>query len=93
MKKTIYILFLCCFTQVGFSQQDANFTLYNYNLNIINPAFAGSNPNKEISLDYRSQWVGINDAPNTQVISYTSPLKNNFGLVISVVRYQVFVLQ
>lgn len=93
MKKTIYTLILFCFAQFCFAQQDANFTLYNYNMNIINPAYAGSNASKEISLGYRSQWVGINDAPNTQVFSYTSPLNNNLGLGVSIIRDQVFILQ
>jgi type IX secretion system PorP/SprF family membrane protein len=93
MKKTIYIVFVFCFTQVSFAQQDANFTLYKYNMNIINPAYAGSSSLKEVSIGYRSQWVGISDAPNTQLISHTSPLNNNLGIGISIVRDQVFVLQ
>lgn len=93
MKKIIYTFILCCFVQLSFAQQDANFTLYKYNMNIINPAFSGSASGKEISLGYRSQWIGISDAPKTQSISYTTPLKNNLGLGLSIVRDQVFVLQ
>lgn len=95
MKKYNYIILLIAFCSVNFitAQQDPNFTLYNFNMNIINPAFAGTNNVKEISLGHRSQWVGISEAPNTQMINYTSPLKNNLGLGISLVRDQVFVLQ
>ena len=95
MKKHHYIIVLIAFCSVNFitAQQDPNFTLYNFNMNIINPAFAGSNNSKEISLSHRSQWIGISEAPNTQVLNYTSPLKNNLGLGISLVRDQVFVLQ
>ena len=75
------------------AQQDPNFTLYNFNMNLINPAFAGSTDVKQISLGYRSQWIGVNDAPNTQAINYTSPLNKGLGLGISLVRDQVFVLQ
>jgi len=75
------------------AQQDPNFTLYNFNMNLINPAYAGSSGAKEISLGYRSQWIGISEAPNTQALTYTTPLKNNLGLGISLVRDQVFVLQ
>jgi len=95
MKKTTYIivlLILCTVNSLS-AQQDHNFTLYNFNMNIINPAFAGSNDATEINLGYRSQWIGIAEAPNTQALSYTSPLKNNLGLGVSVVRDQVFVLQ
>ena len=91
--KYIFILITICLVQTSFGQQDANFTLYNFNMSIINPAYAGSSDTKEISLGYRSQWIGISEAPNTQALTYTSPLNNNLGLGISVVRDQVFVLQ
>jgi type IX secretion system PorP/SprF family membrane protein len=95
MKKFIYILMLIaiCTVQNSSAQQDPNFTLYNFNMNIINPAFAGSSDIREINIGYRSQWVGISDSPNTQALTYTAPLKNNLGLGISVIRDQVFVLQ
>ncbi len=95
MKKIQYILLLIavCFIQKSVAQQDPNFTLYNFNMNIINPAFAGSTDAQQISLGYRSQWVGVSDAPNTQALNYVSPLKNGLGLGVSLVRDQVFVLQ
>lgn len=95
MKNSKYIIILIAVItfQISSAQQDANFTLYNFNMNIINPAYAGSSGTNEINIGYRSQWIGINDAPNTQALSYTTPLKNNLGLGISVVRDNVFVLQ
>lgn len=74
------------------AQQDPNFTLYNFNMNIINPAFAGVNNTKEINLVHRSQWLGVDNAPNTQSLSYSMPLKNNLGFGVSFVKDQVFVL-
>ena len=75
------------------AQQDPNFTLYNFNMNIINPAAAGSTNMQALSLGYRSQWIGLSDAPNTQVLNFTKPLNKGLGLGISLVRDQVFVLQ
>jgi len=91
--KYIFILIAICSIQISSAQQDPNFTLYNFNMNIINPAHAGSSGQKEISLGYRSQWIGISEAPNTQALNYTSPLSKNLGLGVSFVRDQVFVLQ
>ena len=88
-----FLAIAICSTQISTAQQDHNFTLYNFNMNIINPAYAGSGDAKEINLGYRSQWMGVSEAPNTQALSYTSPLRNNLGFGISVVRDQVFVLQ
>jgi len=95
MKNVKYILVLIAFCSVNMmtAQQDPNFTLYNFNMNIINPAVAGSTDAKQLSLGYRSQWIGISDAPNTQALNYTTPLKNGLGLGISLVRDQVFVLE
>lgn len=45
---------------------------FSINVDTTNPAYAGSTSFKEISLGYRSQWVGVSDAPNTQALSYTS---------------------
>ena len=74
------------------AQQDPNFTLYNFNMNIINPAYAGANDLKEINLSHRSQWLGIENAPTTQTFSFSKPLKNNLGFGISIVNDKVFVL-
>lgn len=91
--KYIFALIAICSLTIVSAQQDHNFTLYNFNMNLINPAFAGSNDYKAINLGYRSQWIGIDDAPNTQALNYTSPLRNNLGLGLSVIRDEVFVLQ
>ena len=91
--KFILVLITLCSVSLMTAQQDPNFTLYNFNMNLINPAYAGSSGEKEISLGYRSQWIGVSEAPNTQALTYTTPLKNNLGLGISVMRDQVFVLQ
>jgi type IX secretion system PorP/SprF family membrane protein len=95
MKKFIYIFILVtiCTVQNSSAQQDPNFTLYNFNMNMINPAYAGSLDGKEINIGYRSQWVGVREAPNTQTLNYTTSLKKNLGLGVSVIRDQVFVLQ
>ena len=95
MKKiiTLAILMTIGIVQKGSAQQDPNFTLYNFNMNVINPATAGSNDMKALSIGYRSQWIGLSDAPNTQVLNFTKPLNKGLGLGVSIVRDQVFVLQ
>jgi type IX secretion system PorP/SprF family membrane protein len=41
---------------------------------VINPAYAGSQETFTASAIFRKQWVGINDAPQTQTFSAHSPL-------------------
>ena len=74
------------------AQQDPNFTLYNFNMNIINPAFAGIKDSPELNLVYRSQYIGIDDAPRTISMAYSKPMGKNIGLGISVINDRVFVL-
>lgn len=62
------------------AQQDPQFTQYMYNAMSVNPAFAGSNGHLTALLMHRSQWVGINGAPNTQVLSVDTPLENKIGV-------------
>ena len=86
-------LFVALFTITTIvAQQDPNFTLYNFNMNVINPAYAGANDAKELNLSHRSQWLGVDNAPNTQTLSYSMPLKNNLGFGVSIVNDKVFVL-
>lgn len=75
------------------AQQDPNFTLYNFNMNIINPAYAGSNDFSEANLAFRSQWLGEPNSPKTQTLTYSQPLKNNLGIGMSIIHDKVFVLE
>ncbi|MCB0371598.1 MAG: type IX secretion system membrane protein PorP/SprF [Muricauda sp.] len=74
----IFIVLLAV-TQVT-AQQDPQFTQYMYNTMSVNPAFAGSNGHLSALLMHRSQWVGINGAPNTQILAVDSPLENKLGV-------------
>ena len=58
------------------AQQDAMYTQYMFNTLAINPAYAGSRNVLSATALYRSQWVGVEGAPETQTISFDSPLKN-----------------
>lgn len=74
----IFVVLLAV-TQVT-AQQDPQFTQYMYNTMSVNPAFAGSNGHLSALLMHRSQWVGINGAPNTQILAVDSPLENKLGV-------------
>jgi type IX secretion system PorP/SprF family membrane protein len=72
------------------SQQDAQYTQYMYNMNILNPAYAGINPGTlNVSLLGRKQWVGIPGAPETAVLSVHSPVMEGMGLGLSVLADKI----
>lgn len=62
------------------AQQDPQFTQYMYNTMSVNPAYAGSQGYLTALLMHRSQWVGVNGAPNTQVLAVDTPLENKLGV-------------
>jgi type IX secretion system PorP/SprF family membrane protein len=60
-------------------QQYPLFTNYVLNDFGFNPAIAGSTSYVDARMTYRRQWVGIDDAPQTQILSVQGPMKL-FGL-------------
>ncbi|MBS7232690.1 type IX secretion system membrane protein PorP/SprF [Flavobacterium psychroterrae] len=86
-----YFILICSFTTFCASaQQDPEYTQYMYNTMSVNPAYAGSTGTLEATLLHRSQWVGIDGAPETQSFSIHSPLVNEMiGLGLSVVNDKI----
>lgn len=76
-----------------YAQQDPSFTLYQYNMNVINPAYAGIYDYSELNINFRSQWVNLEDSPETQSMSLGIPLNGKVGIGLSIVSDQVFVLK
>ena len=69
------------------AQQDAQFTQYMYNTVNINPAYAGSRGALSIFGLHRSQWVGLDGAPQTNAFSVNTPLgESKLGLGVSFVN-------
>ncbi|MEL0645723.1 PorP/SprF family type IX secretion system membrane protein, partial [Olleya sp. Ti.3.14] len=87
MKKIIYIVFLV-FIGVQ-AQQDPQYTQYMYNMNVVNPAYAGSTDGVAIGALYRSQWVGLEGAPTTGTLTLHSPVGKNVGLGLSLISDEV----
>ena len=66
--------------------------MYRYNMNVINPAYAGAEASNMLSLLSRRQWSQMEDA-NTIAFAYSSARENNVGLGLSVVSDRVFIEQ
>jgi len=80
------LVFTLLFTSLMYGQQDPHYTQYMYNQNILNPAYAGSRGDLSIGLLGRTQWVGIQGAPDTQTLNIHGALGNNLGLGLSVIH-------
>lgn len=89
--KKIHFIFLIAlgFLSESQAQQDPHYTQYMYNMNVINPAYAGSKENLSFGLLYRKQWVDIEDAPSTFTLSGSSPVGKNVGIGLSVISDKI----
>ena len=71
------------------AQQDPHYSQYMYNLNVVNPAYAGSKESISLGLLYRKQWVNIDGAPSTFTFSGHTLVGNNVGVGLSLVSDKI----
>lgn len=65
------------------AQQDAQFSQYMFNGIYINPAYAGYREQLNLHAFYRSQWTGINGAPQTMSVAVDAIAnEGNVGLAL-----------
>lgn len=89
MKRLLFAIPLAFLFIKAEAQQDPHYTQYMYNMNIMNPAYAGSKENLSVGLLYRMQWVDIEDAPKTGTFSVHSPVGKNVGLGLSAITDKI----
>ncbi|MDP5082423.1 MAG: type IX secretion system membrane protein PorP/SprF [Winogradskyella sp.] len=88
MKKLSIIAVLLLAFQMH-AQQDPQYTQYMYNMNVINPAYAGSRENLSMGLLYRTQWTGLDGAPETGTFFGHAPVGGNMGLGLSAISDRI----
>jgi len=83
----IPFLFIGMIFQGLVAQQDAQYTQYMFNTLSVNPAYAGSRGQLSFAGLYRSQWVGLDGAPETFTLNLHSPIRNSrLGYGVSIVN-------
>ncbi len=88
MKKLLLLTLLLSLFYVddATAQQDPQYTQYMYNMNVVNPAYAGLKEGLAINLLYRNQWSALDGAPETFTAAVHSPVSEKVGLGLSLVR-------
>ncbi|MGB1042072.1 MAG: PorP/SprF family type IX secretion system membrane protein [Tenacibaculum sp.] len=91
MNKYLKVLVITVFSiYASYAQQDPHYTQYMYNTMSVNPAYVGSNDHTVITGLARFQWVGLEGAPNTQTLSYDTPLGySGVGLGVNLTNDQL----
>ena len=89
MKKTILVILILLTASEINAQQDPQYTQYMYNMNVINPAYAGSSDATSIGILYRDQWEGLEGAPKTATMNVHFPAGNNVGFGFSAISDEI----
>lgn len=76
MKKLFLPAIFSCLALLAQAQQEQQYTQFMFNKLGYNPAYAGSSGGPELVALHRSQWIGLDGAPNGQALSYSHPLLN-----------------
>ena len=80
MTKLLNILFVCLSISLWcHAQQDAQYTQYMFNSQVVNPAYVGSPGGISFSGIYRNQWVSVDGAPETFSIAANGLAAGNHG--------------
>ncbi len=77
MRKLLFVTTFLLFLTNLKAQQEAHYTQFMFNKLAFNPAYAGNAGMPCFSILHRSQWVGLEGAPMSQVLNFHTPLKNN----------------
>ncbi|HJZ41382.1 MAG TPA: type IX secretion system membrane protein PorP/SprF [Bacteroidales bacterium] len=85
----ILMLILAAFLQGNaYSQQIPNFSLYNMNHYLLNPAATGVTDRLPVSLSYRKIWLGIDNSPSVQYLSGNMLVTKDMGVGAKLLNYQ-----
>ena len=87
-KRVLAILILLIAFNIN-AQQDPQYTQYMYNMNVINPAYAGSGDGASFGILYRDQWEGLQGAPKTATMNVHFPAGRNVGLGFSAISDEI----
>jgi type IX secretion system PorP/SprF family membrane protein len=91
MKKiTIFLVLglLLLFNDIT-AQQDPQYTQYMYNMNVVNPAYAGSRGTLSLGLLARTQWTNVTGGPKTVTFSGDAPIGRRVGIGLSVISDKI----
>ncbi len=89
MKIRVLIIAALCSVST-FAQQEPQYTQFQYNIGVVNPAYMLNEPGLiKVGSLYRSQWVGLDGAPQTANVFANIPLNEKIELGVNYVNDQI----
>lgn len=91
MLRNLFLLTLCLGCAIVLrAQQDEQFTQYMYNKQGLNPAYVGVPETGTFTMLARQQWMGLDGAPQSQLISFNTPISSSgIGLGGMISRHSI----
>ena len=71
---------LVCASSFMKAQDEIVYDQYHFNYYLVNPAVAGAERCSHLMLTGKFQWIGMEDAPMTQTLSFRTRILKNVGL-------------
>ncbi len=94
MRKILFTFICALFAMTSFAQQEQHYTQFMYNKLAYNPGYAGSHETACVTGIIRSQWLGLEGAPNTQILSFNMPILNQrVGIGANLTRHTIGISQ
>ena len=78
--KRLILIFWVSISMISYAQQMPQTTVYGYNMYAVNPAYAGINSCTHLAISHLNQWVKVDGAPATSMITVNTSLGNRFGI-------------
>jgi type IX secretion system PorP/SprF family membrane protein len=75
-------------SESSFAQQIPNFSLYNMNHFLLNPAASGITNQLPLSISYRKIWAGMDNTPSVQYITGNMLVTKDMGVGARLFNYQ-----
>ena len=85
----IFLLIIVMNSSLVYTQQEASFSLYMFNHQLINPAYVGAQDYTQITMTNRSQWQQFEGAPITQSFNIGHRFRSKIALGASVVHDKI----
>jgi type IX secretion system PorP/SprF family membrane protein len=89
LKITLLALSFCLVMKIK-AQQDPMYSQYMFNIQVVNPAYAGTWERVGFMALTRLQWAGIENAPQTNTFSFQAPYsRKKVGMGLSVITDEI----
>ena len=93
MKKIQNILatLLLLGSSAAMAQQESVISFYRQHMNLVNPAYVGVDSMTIATSSLRKQWTGVDQAPETQTVSFGTSLGKSLGFGMTIIHDQTFI--